>query len=71
MTFQNGIVSDPPFVKPPISYLVHADTRHVLPGFTLIAAVGYKAAIYHLERDMRVTSSDARRWTRAVAIIED
>ncbi len=71
MTFQNGIVSDPPLENPHISSEALADTRHVLPGFTLIAAVGYKAAIYHLERDMRVTSSDARRWTRAVAIIED
>ena len=33
MTLENDIVSDPPFLKPTITYEVHADTRHELETF--------------------------------------
>ncbi len=33
MTLENDIVSDPPFLKPTITYEVHADTRHELENF--------------------------------------
>jgi kynurenine formamidase len=33
MTLENDIISDPPFLKPTITYEVHADTRHELETF--------------------------------------